>query len=185
MIALSAGWNWVSVYVEADDLMEQLQTGLGENGLEIWYSDGSMEYDEEYGWDGDEFEITNETMYLVKTSAACTVELSGEPADPAGYAIDINPGWNWIGYPNTEEMTFEEALSSFEPEEGDQIWFSEGSSEYDESGWDGDLDSFVPGEGYMYYSVSSETKPLVFASGDARARVLRRLPYKTKKETEE
>jgi len=31
---------------------------------------------------------------------------------------------------------------------------------------------FVPNQGYMYYSVSSDVKPLVFAAGAAKARMI-------------
>ena len=169
-IALAEGWNWVSFYVEADDLLEQLEESLGENGLYIWSNNGSIEYDADWGWDGDELEITNEETYLIQTSADCTIQLQGLPANPTEHKIYINPGWNWIGYPNTEVTSIEDALVNFDAEEGDQLWNSEGSSEYDVWGWDGDVMEFVPNQGYMYYSVSSDVKPLVFAAGAAKAR---------------
>ena len=115
-VALSAGWNWISSYVEGDNLLEQLKNGLGSNGIEIWSNSNSTEYDEEWGWFGDldDIGMTNEEMYMVKTKTSCSMQLQGLPANPANYAITINPGWNWIGFPCNGERTLEEALSNFE-----------------------------------------------------------------------
>ena len=167
-VALSAGWNWISSYVEGDNLLEQLKNGLGSNGIEIWSNSNSTEYDEEWGWFGDldDIGMTNEEMYMVKTKTSCSMQLQGLPANPANYAITINPGWNWIGFPCNGETTLEEALSNFEAEQGDQIWSSSFSTEYDDGwGWFGDIDTLVPGEGYMYYSNSTQPKTLIFQTG--------------------
>ena len=167
-INLSQGWNWISTYIESSNLLEQLETNLGSNGIEIWSNSNSTEYDEEWGWFGDldDIGMTNEEMYMVKTKTSCSMQLQGLPANPANYAITINPGWNWIGFPCNGETTLEEALSNFEAEQGDQIWSSSFSTEYDDGwGWFGDIDTLVPGEGYMYYSNSTHPKTLIFQTG--------------------
>ena len=167
-INLSQGWNWISTYIESSNLLEQLETNLGSNGIEIWSNSNSTEYDEEWGWFGDldDIGMTNEEMYMVKTKTSCSMQLQGLPANPANYAITINPGWNWIGFPCNGETTLEEALSNFEAEQGDQIWSSSFSTEYDDGwGWFGDIDTLVPGEGYMYYSNSTQPKTLIFQTG--------------------
>jgi hypothetical protein len=170
-ITLAEGWNWFSTYIEITNPIEMLQTleaALGENGLQIKNSNISTEYDSEWGWFGDLDEVgfTNEEMIMIKATNACTFELQGLPAHPASHPITIYPGWNWIGYPCAEEMTLNQAFSNFTPEEGDQIKNSEGSSEYDaEWGWFGDVETLVPGHGFMYYSSSAATKTLVFQVG--------------------
>ena len=170
-VALSAGWNWWSTYLEITNPIEMLQTleaALGENGIQIKNSDISTEYDSEWGWFGDldEVGITNEEMLMIKAAAACSVQLQGPPANPANHPITINPGWNWIGYPYAVEMTLNQAFSNFTPEAGDQIKNSEGSSEYDsEWGWFGDVETLVPGHGFMYYSSSAVAKTLIFQTG--------------------
>jgi hypothetical protein len=166
--ALSQGWNWISTYIEITNPTEMLltlETALVGYGQQIKNSNLSTEYDTEWGWFGDLDEVgfTNEEMIMVKTSAACTVTLEGALSNRANHPITINPGWNWIGYPCAVEMTLNQALGNFTPEAGDKIKNSEGSSEYDlEWGWFGDLETFVPGQGYMYYSNSSVPKTLVF-----------------------
>ena len=169
-VALSAGWNWWSAYLEITNPIEMLQTletALGENGIQIKNSDISTEYDSEWGWFGDLDEVgfTNEEMIMIKIANACTFELQGPPANPASHPITINPGWNWIGYPCAVEMTLNQAFSNFTPEVGDMVKNSEGSSEYDsEWGWFGDVENLVPGQGFMYYSNSTSQKTLILNS---------------------
>ena len=170
-VTLSEDWNWFSTYIDITNPIEMLQTletALGENGIQIKNSNISTEYDSEWGWFGDLDEVgfTNEEMIMIKTDTICTVELEGLPANPADHPITINPGWNWIGYPCAETMTLGEAFTNFTPEVGDKIKNIEGSSEYDsEWGWFGDVETLVPGHGFMYYSSSAVTKTLVFQTG--------------------
>ena len=167
-ISLAEGWNWFSTYIEITnpiEILQMLEEALGDNGLQIKNDNISTEYDSEWGWFGDLDEVgfTNEEMIMIKTVAACTLELQGTPTNPAIHPITINPGWNWIGYPCAEEMTLEEAFSNFTPEVNDKVKNSEGTSEYDaEWGWFGDVETLVPGQGLMYYSASTVPKTLVF-----------------------
>jgi hypothetical protein len=170
-ITLSQDWNWFSTYLEIEDsleLLQMLQTALGENGQQIKNSDVSTEYDPEWGWFGDleEVGITVGELVMIKTVDTCTIQLQGPMSNPTNHPITINPGWNWIGYPCAEEMTLEEVFSNFTPEDGDKIKNSEGTSEYDaEWGWFGDVETLVPGQGFMYYSASTVPKTLVFQVG--------------------
>ena len=61
-------------------------------------------------------------------------------------------------------MSIEAAFAGFAAEEDDIIKSSEADTYYygEEFGWFGDLDTLVPGQGYMYYSTSSEVKTLTF-----------------------
>ena len=168
--ALSQGWNWISTYIEITDPTEMLlalETAIVGYGQQIKNSNLSTEYDSEWGWFGDLDEVgfTNEEMIMVKTAAACTVTLEGALSNRSNHPITIYPGWNWIGYPCAVEMTLIQALGNFTPEPGDKVKNSEASSEYDlEWGWFGDLETFVPGQGYMYYSNSTSPKTLIFNS---------------------
>ena len=171
---LSAGWNWFSTYIEADpvELLQMLEDGLGENGIVIKGGDITTEYDEEWGWFGDldEVGIVNEQMYLVRTAAACTVVMEGIPANPADHAITIKPGWNWIGFPCSVSVGIEDAFSGFNAAQGDGLKYGDISTEYDEEwGWFGDIETLVPGQGYLYFSNASSPKTLVFQTG-AKAR---------------
>ena len=165
-INLGQGWNWFSTYIEADDLLQQLEASLGENGLYIESSELlSTEYlDGEWLGDLEEVGITNEQLYLVQTSATCTIQLQGLKANPANHVITIHPEWNWVGYPCSEEMTISEALSGFVPEDGDRIENMEDYAEYLDGEWLG-LETLKPGEGFLYYSNSATTKTFTFPVG--------------------
>ena len=168
-VDLTAGWNWISLYVELGDPIEALQmleAALGDNATVI---SGSELYTEYYGggfWIGDldDEGITNEQMYMVEVANDCEIELEGVVANPADHAITIYPGWNWIGFPCGQELSLEDALADFEAEEGDQLTEAELYTEYGFGMWIGDVAMLVPGRGYMYYSNSTQPKTLVFPS---------------------
>lgn len=78
--------------------------------------------------------------------------------------ITLNPGWNWISYPNAEAMDIATALGDFIPVSGDIINSqSDGSATYLNGRWRGGLTHFIPGKGYMYYSARTEATSFVFA----------------------
>ncbi|MBR5725498.1 MAG: leucine-rich repeat protein [Muribaculaceae bacterium] len=167
-IELSAGWNWVSLYIEVEDpieMLEVVEAALGTNGQVIKNSQMGTEYDEEWGWFGDldDVGMTNEQMYKIQVSAPCTLNMEWTAVDPAGHPITINPGWNWIGFPSTVPMSLEDAFAGF-AQEGDKIRNSAAEIVYDpEWGWFGDFETLVPGQGYMYYSASNTPRVLSFA----------------------
>ena len=168
-ISLSQGWNWISLYVELGDPVEALQmleAALGDNATVISASEIYTEYYGNGSWIGDldEVGITNEQMYMVEVVNDCEIGLEGVVANPADHAITIYPGWNWIGFPSSEELNLEDALADFEAEEGDQLAEAELYSEYGFGMWIGDVATLVPGRGYMYFSNSTQPKTLVFST---------------------
>ena len=171
-VTLESGWNWFSTCLVGDpiDLLKMLEACLGENGLIIQGINAMTEYDgddEEEPWFGtlNDIGIESGQMYLIKTSHSCTIELPGTPVNNDNYSITINPGWNWIGFPGTEEIDVKTAMADFEAEDGDKIQAMNFMTEYDsadeEEPWFGTLETFEPGMGLLYYSNSSETKTLV------------------------
>ncbi len=169
VLQLSQGWNWVSLSIEAGDpveLLQMLEAALGDNAVQIQSFDDNTEFDGEEWFGGlDDTGISNAQMYMIEVVNDCTVELQGTPANPADYEIYIEPGqWNWIGFPCTVELGIAEALANFEPEEADQIQAGNIMTEFDGEEWFGDFETLVPGQGYMYFSNSSEPKILVFST---------------------
>ena len=167
-VALSEGWNWVSFYVEFKDPEQALlafEEALGEHGLKISGVDDFTTYaDGEWGAMGDLEELTNDQMYMVLVDEDIEVTLEGATSNPADYSATIYPGWTWIGFPSAEAIAVEVAFADFEAEEGDKIMGVDGYSIYGDGEWNamGDLEELTPGQGYMYFSNSEETKPLVF-----------------------
>ena len=169
-INLEEGWNWVSLYVTNEDpieLLDLLKAALGENATQINASEMFTEYEDgEWFGDLDEEGIFNEQTYMIYVNTACTVEIEGEPADLEDYIIEINPDWNWIGFPSTEVLDINEALADFEAEEGDLLLSSTDFSEFDGEEWYSDtFNELKPGQGYLYFSNSDEPKILVFQTG--------------------
>ena len=163
--ALSEGWNWFSLSVEMNptEALSMLEESLGTYGLIIKAKNGGyVEYDDEdNAWFGTLTQLTNENMYMIQMATACTVELQGISAHPASHAITINPGWNWIGFPCNEEVNVMDAFASFAAEEDDRLKSRGAYMEFDGDEWFGTLTTLMPGQGYMYWSQSTETKTLI------------------------
>lgn len=177
---LCAPWTWWSIAIETDNsTLEILEDSLGHNGLMIkshndavrnYYS--QLGYD--YWYDNTNFEINNESCYLIKTATNDVVTMIGEYADPANHEINIQGyhdtnydyAWTWIGYPVNIEQEVHDALDdSFIPENSDMIKSQGGAiTYYAASGvwWSSDEFRMTPGCGYKYQSKSYDNKPLTF-----------------------
>ena len=165
---LTAGWNWISLYVEVGDTAEALQmleAALGEHGLKISAMDDYTTYEDgKWGAMGDLEELTNGQMYMVLVDEDIEVTLEGIPSNPIDYTITILPNnWTWIGFPSAEAIAVEDAFADFEAEDGDKIQGVEDYTKYEDREWGamGDLEELTPGQGYMYFSNSTQPKTLV------------------------
>lgn len=167
------GWNWWSTYVEQSyiDGLSQLENSLDNSGIMIKSRDEGFvewyDYNGSTGWYGTLNGIYNEQFYKVRTSEACNAILTGPAAKALDYPITINPGWNWIGFPCRQSLNVADALSDFIPENNDILKGRNGFTTYCSDGtvsmWYGpQLEVLEPGQGYMYYSNSTESKTLVF-----------------------
>ena len=171
-INLLEGWNWVSTYIEMQgvDGLAMLKNSLGSNGLQIKQGVQFTEYDAEWDewFDSGLTGLSNELMYLINTATDCTVTLEGSLANPSNHPITINPGWNWIGFPYNQTLTFESAIARFLPADHDLIQHGVSFSEYD-AGWEMWLDSglthLVPGKGYLYNYHGAAPQTLIFQTG--------------------
>jgi hypothetical protein len=173
-IALTSGWNWFSLPIEAENsaaALQMLEGALDGNALTITSGTGQYtEYDDEdEEWFGNLTGIANENMYMINMANDYTISLEGQPANPASHQITINPGWNWIGFPSNVEISVVAAFADFEAEEDDELRGREGATIFDGEEWFGFLDTLTPGHGYMYFFNGSEPKPLVIPTG-AKAR---------------
>jgi hypothetical protein len=170
--SLAQGWNWWSCYVEADNLLEQLESGLGSSGQTIKSQNGYVQYmpgyDIWYGSTG--FSVTNEAFYMVQTNGACEVSIVGAQADPANHPITLATGWNWIGYPSTSHMNFTTAFSGITPSDNDQVKSqSHGFASYMAAYgiWYGTLADYGidPGMGLMYKSNNGSSFSFTYPNG--------------------
>lgn len=161
-VTLSQGWNWWSPTVETS--LEELENGLGTNGVCIISKDDNVTYDNTLGWIG-EMTIEPGKMYKIQVISDCSFTLNGVIADPSNHMVNLSNGYNWIGFFGTQSMGLESALSDLQPEDGDVIMDKDLSSTYYESlGWVGDIISLEPGKGYMYKSNANNSKSFHFPS---------------------
>ena len=170
---LVKGWNWYSSYL--DITTENLLGALGTNGKSIvqnstWsatyygVNDGT-----DYGWGYESHIFDVSKMYMIETSQACELALSGNLVDASEITITLNPGWNWIGYPSNVEVRLEDALDGLQPSHGDEIK-TQGAfaSYYDYEGQSMWLTysfgngNMKPTQGYMYNNTSGETKTFTY-----------------------
>jgi len=175
-LELSAGWTWMSVYLEAsDELFEAIKDGIAENNTTAMIKDdkgGSLMLQGANGWQG-ELDFINEGMYMTNFGTPVTLNLTAAPADPAAHPITIATGWNWIGFISSEPMTVEEAMSNITPNNDDLIKSTDGSWTYSAGSWVGELPAMEPGQGYMYYNRGAEMTLVYPASAKG---VVRSLP---------
>ena len=171
---LVSGWNWWSTYIEQNGTngLEMLENSLGTSGIRIQGKNNSVDYFEYQGtgyWYGSLNTLTNEQMYMIRTSAACDAVIVGDAALPSNHPITINGGWNWIGYPYSQSVSVDAAMAGFTPEPNDVIKGRSNASMYlsygGYQGWYGQLNTLEPGQGYMYRSYSDATKTLRFQTG--------------------
>ncbi len=163
----AAGWNWWSTYIDAGDVLTQLESGLVPNGQTIKSKSKSRIY-RNGNWMGGLTAIEAEGSYRVQTSAACTVDITGAAAtNPSAHPITLTPGWTWIGYPSTATMTVTEALANLTPTQGDVIKSKNKTAVYRNGAW---MSSFAitPGTGLMYKSSATTNLTLVYPSSDAK-----------------
>ena len=183
-IALQAGWNWVSTYIEQfgeEDGLAMLQNGLGDNGNQIKNNFAySTNFGGEIGWFGELEETSELQMYMVNVFKSQDLRLEGDYVnyEAEDNAIGLNHGWNWIAYSVSEEINISDALSNLEATTGDIIKTMGASAVYLNGNWvSSNLKSLKPGSGYMYknngeftsFNYSSRVTTTPSGSADNRA----------------
>lgn len=144
-VTLEAGWNWWTPTVETT--LEALQTALGDTLMQIKSQGGTPT------------ELVLGQMYRIQTSAPCQFTLSGLPA--TGVEVTITQGCNWFGFTDTEPLSL--TALGLSPATGDKVVSQDaGFAIYSGSTWVGTLTSLQPGKGYVYISVTTQSKTLTF-----------------------
>ncbi len=168
-MTLAQGWSWWSTPIEMNNVdgLTLLENSMGADGYFIRNQNGlSVEYDPDWGWWGDEFEIRNESMYEIKMSNTKTATIAGTWANPASHPISISNGWNWIGYPEHTSLEINEAFSSLSSCEDDILQTrNDGYSIYvPDYGFWGDIEYMVPGNGYKYKYMGTQSQTFTYPS---------------------
>ena len=185
-LSLAAGINWVSFNVETtlDDLKAALVEALPGTNITIQSQTQKATYNGTR-WTGRLSSINVTNMYKIKVAAACELTLQGEKVNPAELPLTIIPGSNWIAYELEEANAPETVFAGFAVP-GDYVKSQTQKKQYNGSRWTGRLNSLEPGQGYVYFSASSETRPFSYAADKGRKGtspivILRPLETKTEK----
>ena len=165
-IALTAGTNWFSTYVEIakEDLQNALLAALSNpTGAIIKSQDGNSTYrggrwrDQNFVWDVAK-------MYMIVAPEDCEITLTGVPINPADHPITIAPNApTWIGFPFAESKTPAQAIPAGFAVNGDIIKGMGGNIRYNNGSWRAQgMNILEPGKGYIYNSKSAVSRTLVF-----------------------
>ena len=154
VIAMNAGWNWFSSYVECrTDLLTSLQEEVAAGNTSAEIKDMTNSTLLLNGvWSASDLVLVNESMYMANVGNAVTVTLTAPLADPSEHPITLNPGWNWIGFISPSEMTLGDALSGLSPHNNDMLKSMTDAATFSGGVWSGTIENLVPSNGYMYYN---------------------------------
>lgn len=172
IIDINDGWNWISFNVQESDSISNVfkndqaliyEEVKDKNNFARYYN-GKWEFDEDFGT------VTHGRMYKVKATIPAKISRIGKPANLLGTRIRIvpmtngNPGWSWIGANVTTNMALTTAFGGLTsaPKVGDIIKNFTQYAEYTSSGWMGELNTIIPGKGYMYMSNDDTEKYLIY-----------------------
>lgn len=175
-VPMKEGWNWISFNVATESLKSIRET-LKHN---TWTNDDLVkdETNEVFAsylaknntWVGtmSETGFGNQYMYLVKSSEAQTISVTGSPIKSKDdLTLNLKKGWNYISYLPTGNLNLKEALAGFEAAEGDIVKGQNAFAMYNGNlGWLGNLTYMEPGKGYMLQSskAATLTYPVVSSS---------------------
>lgn len=153
------GWAWVSFNLDHPDLAE-VDAVFGEVGTDDDLIKGQLAfdiYDPTTGWLGSltltEGGFVAEEMYKVYLRNGGTVKYQGSPVNTSTADLNIETGWNYIGFTPQVTLSVSEAMVGLSPVSGDFIKDQSSFAMFNENqGWVGSLKNMNPNEGYMLFS---------------------------------
>jgi hypothetical protein len=176
-IALVKGWNWLSIYLTAEDMT--VPTIFSSVALKTNIVKSKEAFMEQWGtkwYPTDVLTLNNHEMFMVKMTEAQDLSFAGHAVDLKTETIEVAPGWNWIGYPGTKIISIADAFAGLEPHDGDVVKSQTSFAMYDGYEWNGTLGALIPGEGYMLRNTASEARSFTYPI--ATASVVRKAPVR-------
>jgi hypothetical protein len=149
-IDLGAGWTFISLNLELDDMrlnsvFKQLTLAGGD---QIKSQTLFSEYYEGFGFFGGLFALTTDDMYAMKLSTSATLTLIGSPTTLPKMIV-LNRGWTFLPCPYQISVPLASGAPTFTYASGDQFKSQYLFAEfYTGFGWFGGLMSLEPGLGY-------------------------------------
>ena len=151
---MPAGWTWMSHHFESAIAASELTADEGV--ARILSQTQEIIRDPQLGLVGSLSELSASESYKVETTTATArqrlSDIAWNPATP----IAVNAGWNWLGYPESQTMSVDEAFAPTAAETLDVVVGQNGFAQFDGEKWVGTLETMSPGMGYMYQSQSAK-----------------------------
>lgn len=150
---LPAGWNWISFYVKPANGVEDIISVSGMTEGDAIKDRDHVSYYDGSGWSyGNMTSLHVGNMYKMNVQQPVNIEVRGASCNPAETPVNLDFGWNWIGYTPTSAMDVNEALSGTGAVEGDYVKSKTAFAIYGPYGWEGNLKVLEPGKGYMMFT---------------------------------
>ena len=160
-ITMEYGWNWMSTYMgEPIDINEVIPYA---NRIVGQFDE--LIFDPQYGMVGGLDSFQPGKAYKIEAKTNFTKTFSGHIYHTESMPISLKTGWNWIAYPYTEKASVGSVITN--ASEGDYIATQTGFAEYSDGYWEGTLNMFEPGMGYLYKSTTDKDLVFDFTSIDA------------------
>lgn len=165
-IPLNNGWTWFSLPLSSNKLATSnlLMSNLNSTTGDVVLSSSSFDqYDSGLSWLGNISQgagFFNNQSYKIKSANTDTLVHIGTRISPDSSiaTINVQAGWNWIGYVSTKNTSISEALGNYNAATGDLIKSQYEFAYYDNlMGWTGSLTNMKPAMGYMLKSASAST----------------------------
>jgi len=150
-IPIADGWSWISVNLDLiNNSTDNVLNTLNNKDGDLIKDDNSFADYAAGSWIGSLSDISFDKRYLFFSEEEDTICLTGIPYDVAASTIDIEQGWNWIGFVPQQGMLIDEALSSLTPLEGDIIKSQTAFAQFIPTfGWIGNLNVMEAPHGYL------------------------------------
>ncbi|MGA1197528.1 MAG: Ig-like domain-containing protein, partial [Candidatus Latescibacterota bacterium] len=149
-IDLNAGWTWFSTQVDLRNvpLNNALASLTPDNGDVLRYRDTDAAFARNSWADGITF--VPGRGYALKMAKADTLVFEGSRV-AFDTPIDLQSGWNWIGFTATEPIEINAALVGLQAKDGDWILSQSAFAQYSGGKWWGSLTALKPAEGYRLF----------------------------------
>ncbi len=171
-VDLNEGWTWVSFNVN-DTNFSNLNALISNTNLETsdrilshapalldtYFKDENSPRNST--WSGtitSNGGLSTNFMYKMKFTQGQKLVVKGSKVDVSAWSFLIKQNWNWLPYPLSKNVSVNEALSTFDAEDGDIIKSQNQFAIYDPiNGWSGTLNYLEEGRGYMVKSSKDQT----------------------------
>lgn len=157
-VLLEKGWNWISVNKISSDMgvgrvFESITPLTSLNDLTLKSQTAFSQFTQATGWQGSLTSIDPRLGYMIHLSNhPDTLSMVGNTPD-SNILLNLNPKWNWIGYPRPGIKAVKEYLRDFTAASGDLLKSQFAFAEFNATThtWIGDLNIFEPGKGYKLF----------------------------------